>query len=365
MNRVIIFLSAMLVCMCSMAQTEVKEKEFPFEFQASYVGDFAGNVVGGKQLGFGYLGYGTLGITFDTEKAGWWKGGQLVLSGATTHGTCPSENWLGDFQVADNIEAGNHAFLQELYFQQILGHVEIMAGLQDFNAAYAFTDKAGLFLNSSFGINSILSSTFGVPIFPITSWGLNVKWNIKDWVNWQVGAFDSPFGFDDNPYNVHWRFIPEKGAIVASEFEFKTNINDQLEGSYKIGVAWQTAQNNIEVHFCGEQEFWKKDERSMAAFLMAAYSPQSLSENYVHLGGGFHFGGVFSKQGKDNLGIAVSSSLSANDYKHETVVELTYQYVFNEHFFLQPDFQYIINPAAGEDTYKSPLFMALRVGIDF
>ena len=94
MNRVIIFLSAMLVCMCSMAQTEVKEKEFPFEFQASYVGDFAGNVVGGKQLGFGYLGYGTLGITFDTEKAGWWKGGQLVLSGATTHGTNQSAHGI-------------------------------------------------------------------------------------------------------------------------------------------------------------------------------------------------------------------------------------------------------------------------------
>ena len=51
--------------------------------------------------------------------------------------------------------------------------------------------------------------------------------------------------------------------------------------------------------------------------------------------------------------------------KNKIMLKLTYQYVFNEHFFLQPDFQYIINPAAGEDTYKSPLFMALRVGIDF
>ena len=365
-KKLYLFLIFMLLIITVSAQEDtIKQKQKMFDFAASYKGDFAGNVTGGISKGFGYLGYGTLGVAFNTEAAHWWKGGHLVLSGATTHGNCPTEEWLGDFQVADNIEAGNHIFLQELYFLQEIGPVEIVAGLNDFNALYAFTDHADLFLNSCFGINSILSSTFAVPIFPITSWGLNVKWNITDWLNWQVGAFDSPFGFDENPYNIHWRFTSEKGAIVASEFEFITHIHNELDGSFKIGAVWQTAQKNIEVHLCGEQAFWKNQSHSLSAFVFAAYSPKSKSENYCHIAGGLHVDGVFSKSGKDRLGIGFSTALLNNDFMDETAVELTYQYAFNEHFYLQPDFQYIINPAGDEDAKGNPLFMALRFGIDF
>lgn len=341
------------------------EKKQMFDFNASYIGDFAGTPLGGQRTGFGYLGYGVLGVTFDTEAAGWWKGGQLVLSGATTHGATPTESWMGDFQVADNIEAGNHIFFNELYFQQQLGPVTLTAGLQDFNSHYANSDASSLFLNSSFGINSILSSSFSVPIFPIFSWGLNMNWGITDWLSWQVGTYDSPFGFDENPYNIHWRFNQEKGAIFATEFAFHTNIRNNLEGTFEMGGAYQTALNNFELHLIAEQQFWKKDNRSMSAFLTAAYSPKTVRDNHFHASTGFHFVGVFSKKGNDQLGIAASTCILNNDFKHETVLELTYQYAFGEHFYLQPDIQYILNPAGAESKTNNTMFLALRFGIDF
>ncbi len=336
-----------------------------FDFEATYTGDFAGNAMGGIKQGFGFLGYATMNITFNTEAAGWWKGGSLTVGGASTHGATPTDSWLGDFQVADNIEAGNHIFLQNIYFQQNIGPVDITAGLHDFNAAYAFLDHASLFLNSSFGINSVLASSFDVPMFPINSWGLTVNWNATPWLNIRAGAYDSPLGFDENPYNIKWRFTPDKGAVIAGEIEFLTNIRQEMAGTYKIGTVYQTAKRLIEVHFCGEQILWKRQERNLALFLTAAWTPKAKSENFVHWSAGMHFTGIFSKKGKDCLGFACTSSWLNNDFGQETALEFNYQYTFNEHFYLQPDIQYIITPAGTEETYKNPLFMALRLGISF
>lgn len=349
--------------MFNLVQAQNK-KESPWDFMAVYKGDIAGGI-GGKQSGFGYLGYGSIGVSFNMEKAGWWKGGSITLSGGTTHGVCPSEQWLGDVLIADNIEAGNHAFMQELYYSQTLGKVTITAGIHDFNAMYAYSDHAGLFLNSSFGINSVLSANFGVPIFPLTSWGLNVNWNMSRYVSWQLGAYDTPLDFEDNPYNIRWRFTPQKGGVLATEFTFNAYIHDSLEGVVKVGVAYHTAMQNYEVHVCGEQHFWKRGERDMSVFVMAAYSPKKMSENYVDVSMGLHFKGVFSACGHDILGVGATMAWLNDDYRRETVVELTYRYDINEHIYLQPDIQYIMHPSSAYQYVDNALYMVLRAGIEF
>ena len=58
----------------------------PFEFEASYIGDFYGNATGGIKTGAGFLGMANLKIGFNTETAGWWKGGSFFANGASTHG---------------------------------------------------------------------------------------------------------------------------------------------------------------------------------------------------------------------------------------------------------------------------------------
>ena len=42
-------------------------------------------------------------IGFDTEKANFWKGGELFINAANTHGGEPSASFIGDYQVASNI----------------------------------------------------------------------------------------------------------------------------------------------------------------------------------------------------------------------------------------------------------------------
>ena len=366
-KQILTLVSTLFVIFSAVAQND-NEKESPFTFNASYIGDFVGNAGGGIKDGAGYLGYGSLGVTFSTEAAGWWKGGEFVLSGASTHGATPAVTLMGDYQGADNIEAGDYFMLQSLYYSQTIGNVQIAGGLLDFYSLHAYTDAAQLYINSSFGINSLLAYSYGVAIFPMTAWGLDVEWDITDWLKWQTGVLDVPYGFDDNPYNIRWAFTKDKGAVAVSEFVFGTSFGDGLEGSYRLGAIYQTAMECYELHAAIEQMFWKGSSRSLTAFAMAAYEPQKINENYANFAAGINLNGVFSKKGNDAMGLGFTTALFDNEYEQETAIELTYKYTFSERFYLQPDLQYIINPAGMEYTgerAKNTIFMALRFGIEF
>jgi porin len=114
------------------AQTE----DDAFQFGASYIGESQNNLSGGIKRGSGYLGMANLSLEFNTEAAGFWKGGQFFVSGANTHGQTPSSELYGDYQVASNIEAGNHTFLQELWYKHTIGNVSLTLGLQDLNSEF-------------------------------------------------------------------------------------------------------------------------------------------------------------------------------------------------------------------------------------
>ena len=103
----------------------VRQRENPVSIEVSYSGDRMGNVAGGIKQGGTYLGYAQLGLLLDFEKMGAWKGEVLCIKGGNTHGGTPSETFIGDFQSAENIEAGNHTFLQELWFSQTIWQFEL------------------------------------------------------------------------------------------------------------------------------------------------------------------------------------------------------------------------------------------------
>src|ERR1035437_3452005 len=98
-----------------MGQIASRNKGDFLEFGFSYIGDNLNNLSGGVKTGSCYLGMASIKISFDTEKAGLWKGGHFCINAANTHGSSPSDALVGDFQVVSNIQAGNHTFIQELW----------------------------------------------------------------------------------------------------------------------------------------------------------------------------------------------------------------------------------------------------------
>jgi porin len=350
------------------------------KFEASYIGDNVNNISGGIKTGSCYLGMANIRLHFDTEEAGLWKGGQFYINAANTHGASPSSSLLGDMQVASNIDAGNHSYLQEVWFKQFLYKLELTIGLQDLNVEFANTESGALYLNSSFGISPIISANTTPPIFPLTTLGLTAKWNISKKMTWINALYDgSPTDFDYNPYNVKWQFISGDGLLVVSEFQFKTEVMEQ-PCVYKIGgyvhnhIVEKVLNKNIPdslnhnvfgLYVFTDQKIWHNDNRSISLFSQLGYSPSPKCTNDFYLGLGFNFCGILSKSNSDVLGLAAAHEHFCNQRKSETAVELTYKHKLTDHIFIQPDVQYIINPARTGEVLDNCLATTFRFGINF
>jgi porin len=354
----------------------------PFQFKASYVVDFGHNFTGGIKIGSVFLGMVNICIDFDTEQAGLWQGGEFYIKGVNLHGESPTNNLTGDFQVVSNIDAGEHTYVQELWFKQTIKNIEITIGVQDLNSEFISTEGGGLYLNSSFGIPSVASNNVPLSIFPLTVPAISCKWTINEKMVWQNGIFDGkPTGFEDNRYNVNYKLSRDDGALIISEWQFTSlkylpNIL-KIGGYYHTGIKEEneitgtketTFDNNWGFYCLMEHTIWKQADtnRKLNLFGQAVFSPTKYNHHHCYLGGGMNFSGIFVSYSDDVLGLAIAySAFNHVNIKNETTIELSYQKLLGNHFFIQPDIQYIINPAGTNIDLDNALIAIIRMGLNF
>jgi porin len=379
------FLLATLLAITAVASTTTNkssiEIEGPLELEATYIGDIYNNFSGGLKTGAGFLGMANLKIGFDTEKANWWKGGRFFINGASTHGKSPTEKYIGDFQVVSNIDAGNLIYLHELWFKQTFNRLEFTVGLQDMNATFVASKNGSYYLNSSFGVPPVISGNIPVPIFPLTGLGVSAIWNVNDHISWLAAMFDgSPTDFESNPYNLYWDWDEDDGVFLISEINIAGSINSK-EGMYKggfyyhtggfeedeLGFKSQTIDKDFGLYVIADQTIWNTDHnRYIDAFTQIAWSPGSINSHNFYAGGGFNFHGLLEGDHENTLGVAVAHAGFHKGYhKHETVIETFLKYQLNNYLSLQPDFQFVINPAGTEEKLNNALIGFVRVGIQF
>jgi porin len=364
------------------AQTDTTKKN-PFSFEATYLGDFFYNFSGGIKQGATFLGMANIKIGFNTEDAGLWKGGELFLNAANTHGGDPSATFIGDYQVASNIEAEDLTYVHELWLKQSFGKASFIIGLQDLCAEFISSNYAGLFLNSSCGVHSTVASNFSVPIFPLTAIGAQFHYDFSPRFSLKVAAFDGvPDDFSFNKHNLKWDLKKEEGYLLFTQLSHH-NTNATKPGTYKLGFYYHnpytiTTQDedglitsekyseNYGLYLIIDQIIYKSQSgKSLAFFLQSSVSPKWINENWYFVGGGLHLTGMFSKRMDDELGIAVAHAGINNALGSETTLEISYKAPFGDHFFLQPDFQYIINPAGTEKILDNSFVGFIRLGLSF
>ena len=324
-------------------------------FEAEYTGDFLYNV-GGLKNGGGYLGYAKMGMSADL-----WKGASLYVGSGTTHGIVPTEMFIGDFQVANNIEAGNHAFMEYFSLQQSFGNFSFKVGLQDMNENFASINAAGEYINSSFGIHPIFSTNMSAAIFPLTGLGVELHIDINNKWHIQTAAYDGEMpSFEDNPYNLDWNINKDDGALFIGEAQYIRE-----KGVYEVGAFYHTAEKKYGVYAEIEQVVFDNGTRNLIGFMQTGMvkKSQNLSisapQNYFHLAAGVNLEGVFSEEANDMAGLAFTSAF-LSDKKTETAIELFYQYQITDNFVVKPDVQYIINPAGLDIPVDNALVGTLR-----
>lgn len=360
------------------AQTLIDNDPDPVSLELDYTGDNLFNLGGGIRPGYVYLGMASLRVSLDAEKAGLWKGGFFHIHGASTHGATPSADLLGDMQIASNIEAGNHTYLQELWFRQRIGKVSLTIGLQDLNVEFAGSENGSLFLNSSFGIIPVISANFPASIFPLTTLGLMARWEVNSRTAWLNAVYDgSPTDFDFNPYNIKWKFASGDGLLAISELQHNVGSN-KLPGTYKAG--FYVHNHSIEKIFSynfpdslnhsilaayvyADQKIWESEEKSLNLFLQTGYSPSKTCVNKYYWGFGINGYGFLSKHNNDAIGLAFAHAGFGSSYGSETTIEFSWQKPVGKHVFIQSDIQYIINPGGKWSNLNNCMAAILRFGI--
>lgn len=360
------------------AEPEDKEKLPALIFYASYKGDVVSNFNGGIKTGSTYLGLADLFLEFDTERAKLWKGGSFMLHASNTHGGEPSAELIGDFQVVSNIEAGNHTFLYELWYSHRFGKIHGTFGLQDLNAEFAASDFGGLFLNSSFGIHSVIADNVAAPIFPLTSPGITICWDATDRFNLKTALYKgSPVDFDRNPYNVEWDLNHLHGLLWVTEANFHCSDNHDCAEILKFGFFYhehssevETADDDLEYDYgfyaVGDHRISpsREDGKGLSIFYQLGFSPRN--DNIAYFGTGIHYSGLFSKKVSDTFGLAMARGIMTEEAaKDETTIELTYKYQLNKLLYIQPDLQYVINPGGTGQNLDNAFVGIVRFGLEF
>lgn len=269
-----------------------------------------------------------------------------------------------------NIENSDYTFLSECYYKQELGKFSIIAGLNNYNEFFNVVDYGLLFLNSSFGINPAVSLNMPVAIFPRNGLGALLGYQINDRLNFKTAIYDgNPGDFDTDPYNTNWNWNTDEGIISAAEIQYASAENDELFFAYKAGFTYynidyvsfdnsnQNYSSNWTAYIIAEQQLYQNKinpKKKLGFFIQSGFAPQPQNMVDFYLGSGLVYYSVFTKKKNNQLGVAFAHcSMSKHLYqrnpfllRHETATELTYQYQFNDNFYLQPGFHYVINPGA-------------------
>lgn len=344
----------------------------------SHTGDFASNLSGGLRKGATYLGLANVILQYNIEKAGLWRNGQLFLNVAWSYGGEPSASLTGDFHGLSNIEAGNHLFVQEVGLYQKTGKMEWRAGLLDLNAIFACNETGAGFLNSSFGIPSLITDNITAPVYPLTSLGLHAQMEISEKISAGFAIHDgSPLDFEKNPNNLRWQpgakhglFILAEGRLILRkehpEFRAKTgmyfhsgNIYADREIEDKILPA-----SNYGGYLIAESTLktWEKTG-VLNGFLQIAFSPWHKNHHNGYLGGGITFKANPESRLTKETGIAFAcAAFDRFRGKCETTFEFYLKLDITPGFFIQPDFQYILTPGGADPVANHAFAFLFRTG---
>lgn len=359
----LLFLSVSSFCVQGQSQPDW------FNLETSITGDFIRNLKGGIKTDFAYIGMEELSFTFDLEKIGLWQGGEIFLHGLNTHGSSPSQDFVGDLQVSSNIESGDYVGFYEYYLKQSVGDFEFVFGQHDLNSEFAGTEYGGTFLNSSFGITPTMSLNVPVSIYPMATLAFIAKYTTRTYHSFKLGIYDGyPGDSESNRYNLQPNISLGEGFLCIGEYEKSYFVNG-LPELYKLGAYYhtsdfinyrdtlQTLKGNFGIYLVSDFVLWSgfnHPDSYLGLFVQGGIAPEGINQADYYLGAGIHLNGILPNRFNDAIGFAFAYVNMSKPFRKitpdllpgEMALEFTYKIHVFENYFIQPNIQYIINPGA-------------------
>ena len=362
----------------------IGQEKFPaVEFEGAYTFDLASNLYGGIKQGNAYLGNVDLSFDFDTERLKLWNRGHFFVYLLNNHGDSLSE-LMGDYQVANNIEAASHTRLYELWYQHNFDFWSFLIGQHDLNSVFAVSEVGLFFINSSFGIQPDLSTNFPASIFPLATLGSVISWRIGDRFKMHHAIYDGDPGTENsNPNSLNWSLNKEEGALLINEVQYTTQKDSLQQSSFKFGY-WRHTQDRVVdqvsytnsqgVYFINDHVVYRNKTNGgvLSAFSQLGFSLNKHNPVQTYFGGGLLYQGISPKRTQDGIGLAIGHTYFSDSYqsnfkkglKNETALELSYQWITKGRWTFQPNIQYILNPGSNSEL-PNALMGLIRFGLSW
>lgn len=338
------------------------------EASAEYTGDVLGVVSGGLSAGTNYLDKLDLEVEIELPEA-WAAGrGRILVHGLYNNRTTFSDGRVGDLQVVSNIDAAGGWRLFQFWYEFDAASWSIKAGLYDTNSEFDVNETGELFLNSSHGIGGEfgLSGRNGPGIFPVSSLSLRAVMRLEP----VTARFVVMDGVPGDPHELSSNRIDlngEDGALTVLEIDVPYADSSRLWFGY-----WRYSAEFEEVNaagyergndgwYVGSESGLRLGSRAASWFVRFGMADERFNVVSSYVGLGAVVVGPLDARPADRLGLAVASAHAADTYRdhvtgaghrasrHETTWELTYRVRLGEHFFIQPDIQYVRNPSLSPD----------------
>lgn len=361
---------------------------------ASYNGDIADNLSGGRRRGVAYSGTLHIQLGLDLDQLAGLSGLSAYVDGLWINGGQPSKR-VGDAQSVSSLGAPPALRVYEAWLQYNTPdkRASLLAGRYDLNTEFYRLLSAGVLLNGSFGIGAELAqSGFGAPsIYPDTS--LAVRAAFKPTPNTIVRAAILDAAPLDQIHGTPRPFNPHNGALLITEatlyapqatapadsqgFAVGRVANPTPYDSKMSMGAWYYTGDFSTFDTAGptgavnrhhgqaggyllldrllHQSTVHPDLR-LTGFLQLGFAQPIVSRFATYLGAGLVLSGFLPSRTADQLAFGMAMARNGSPYvaaqrkagspvnAAETALELCYLAQIKSWLTMEPDVQYVIHP---------------------
>mgnify|MGYP001793214305 CR=1 FL=1 len=298
------------------------------------------------------------------------------------NGGAPTGDLFGDDQTVSGIETGFETTrVNEAWVQLAGARASFRAGLTQLNSEFDVLESANFFVNASHGMGlDIAQSGENGPIeFPFTGLAVRGDYAFTDNTKVRVILADAVPGDLDDPRRVAIGFDDEDGFLVVAEFERSGDWGKLLAGYWQyseefeaIGSPGLVDDGNAGGYVRGEVVVPTGGASGdLTIFGRLGLADGEFNKYDHYISGGLVRSGFWNARPDDAAGIAFTYGGVGDPAKRaddtledgELNIELSYAAQIAPRISLQPNIQYIINPAA-DSTIDDALALGVRLGVD-
>ena len=381
------------------------------EITGSYVMEFLGNPVGGKNRGSTYVHNILLQGDFNLEKLIDLPNSAFRVLFSQRSGDSLTNDHIGNTFNVQELYGGGQTYRlveMQIYHSLFEDRLNLTYGRLSATDDFLTSPLYCQFVNNAFcgqPPTPFFNLPDGISSYPIATWGARARFSPTPDTYAMVGVYDGdPQQQGRNDHGTNFSF-GDNGVLVLIETGYtpKQGLLD-LPGHYKLGGFYHSGDfqevakdvngdNRFATGLAGrgfsgnggyyvllDQMFYREkpeEEQGLYGFFVFVLSPDEQQNTFPYFYSvGLVYQGLFDFRPQDKTALGVTTGWFSDDIRkaernaglegqtEETVVELNHQIQITPALYVRPDLQYVIRPSGRRDIADA-LVIGFEAGVTF